>query len=95
MEGRCRQRGFLILLGDLPERLDAVLAVAQRLVRAVEGGRAGVAQVEEADRSAPFGLPAGDTLDGFRAPVSANVGEDLRSVSQQRLLPPSCGDNSQ
>ena len=83
MEGRGLKRGLAVLLGELRTRACDVLAVTHGLAGAVQRGRAGVTQVEQAGGRASLGLPAGGLLDGLGTPVGAHIGEDLRRVGQQ------------
>ncbi len=70
-------------LGDLPERLHCGLALDGLLARAVEGGCAGVDQMDQAGRRSAGELVAGDPLDRIRTPEGPHVGENLGGVGQE------------
>ena len=75
---------FHLGVGDFPERLHGGLAVDFLFARAVERGRPGVDEVEDAvgDLWVLKGLASGFG-DGVEAPVGAEVGEDLCTVCEE------------
>src|SRR5207249_9519707 len=68
---------------DLPERLEGGAAVSRELAGPVEGGGAGVDQVEDPAGGGPGEPVAGDALHRLGAPVGAHVGEELRGAGEE------------
>ncbi len=70
-------------LGDFPERLDSGPAVDRLAAGAVQGGGAGVDQMDQSASGHAGRLVARDPLQRGRAPIGPHVGEDLGGAGQE------------
>ncbi len=83
MPGRDLQAFLYLFWRDLPEGLDDRLAVERLLTGAVQGGGAGVDQVQNPPCRQAGRLVASHPLDGFGAPVGTHIGKDLGCSRQE------------
>ena len=72
--------GFRLFLGDLPERLHRGFPVFALLAGGIHRGRAGI---DEMDQTGNIDFLAGRLFDGFRAPVSTDIGEAGSGTGQK------------
>ena len=83
MPGGGLEAGLGLFRGNFPAGFHGGAAVALLLAGAVEGGGAGVDQVQEAAGSGALELVAGHALDRLCAPVGADIGEDGCGMGEQ------------
>ena len=83
MPARGFEAGVHLGITDVPEWLHGRHAVQGLLAATIEGGGAGIDEVQEAVCGFRRDIGSRHAGDGIRAPVGAEIGENLRGVGEQ------------